>query len=177
MFVVIFNARTCARSGALADGVRVIETQQARARLVMERERIPKPLRSLRRHGTLLHLKLHPTFATGIHDERFTIEVEQRVKAWIVHIRFHVCYHRIITLSIDSLWESPRRTVAALISAVIRRPTVPYAHARVRELPNVNEGEPPFRHMPLFLRSDAGWTPFDPALGGLPMASSRDAWQ
>ena len=69
----------------------------------MEREGLPKPLRPLRRHGALLHRELRPTFAAGIHDERFPIKVEQRIKAGIVHIRWHECYHRVITLSMDAL--------------------------------------------------------------------------
>lgn len=45
--------------------------------------------------------KLHPTHAAGIHDERFAIQVEQRIEAGVAHIRVSQCYHRIITKSIN----------------------------------------------------------------------------
>ncbi|GLU35336.1 hypothetical protein Busp01_51780 [Trinickia caryophylli] len=90
--------------------MRVVKAQEARARLVMERERIPKPLRTFRCDGALPHLELNPTLAAGIHDKRFSIEIKQRIKAGIAHVRLLGCYHRIITSSIISL---PRRTTYA----------------------------------------------------------------
>lgn len=133
----------------------------------MERQRIPNPLRSLRRPGALRHLKLHPTFAAGVHDERFPIEVEQRVEGGIAHIRLHECYHWIITLSTNSLLDRLRTIVAAPISAIVRRRAAPCGHAQARELPDANEGKPSCRQMWLFLRPSDGCASFVISRGGI----------
>ena len=90
--------------------MRVVKAQEARARVIMERERIPKPLWAFRCDSALPHLELNPILAAGIHDQRFSIEVKQRIKAGIAHVRLHGCYHRIITSSTISL---PHRTIYA----------------------------------------------------------------
>lgn len=47
----------------------------------MKRQRIPNALRALSRPGTRPYVERHTTLAAGIHDERFSLEVKQRIEA------------------------------------------------------------------------------------------------
>jgi len=80
--------------------VRIVIADQTLAVGSMEGQRIPDPMRPLRRGSYLLHDELHPMITDGIDDEHGVIEDEEVIEPPISR-RFYHCpqrYHQMITV-------------------------------------------------------------------------------
>ena len=86
--MVVFDAGSGSRSGTLASGMRVIKAEQPLAILIMKRQRVIQAVRSLGRNGNLFYNKLDPTLR--IRDEAITVELQERVEAWIANCHCHM---------------------------------------------------------------------------------------
>lgn len=81
MLMVIFDARTGARTGALANRVGVIEPKQTLVRVIVQRQRIVESVRFLRCRQHSSHPELDPIAA--LDAEALAVEQEEGVEAGV----------------------------------------------------------------------------------------------
>jgi len=93
VFMIEFDASLGSGTGAFADRVSVVESEEPVAVFVVERERVVQPVGSLGGFRNLFDYKLDPAFSVGLRYESLAVEQQERVEAGIAD--FH-CLNSII---------------------------------------------------------------------------------
>ena len=65
----------------------VVEADQPLAAGAVQRQRVIKPVRLLRRHRRPRHHEADPMAALRVHDEHLAVEVEQHIKGGVARLR------------------------------------------------------------------------------------------